>query len=137
MFAAEKHFINVVRPQLSSLFPPTPAYPFSPFVPFLLSLARYLSLSLLAHTPFSLPPFPCAFRSISSSVCVFALRLFLLLSYYLSSLWTASLMLFSLRADLFLFPRREHAKREYFFAFARPTTTTTTRDVQSARICFV
>lgn len=105
------------------------------------SPARSLSRSRFLH-PLLPPPPPSSFPYLP--LFVSSLHLFLLLlSYYLSSLWTVSLMLFSLRADLFLFPRREHAKREYFFAFARPTTTTR-RTVRaefvlfnSSTLCFV
>lgn len=123
MFTAEKHFINVIRPQPSSspfrrpsfLFP---SVPFRLLFPFLLPLARYLAFTLsfyfsfpifLSSCLYSFPPPPLpAPISISVSPPLYSLPLWHLLSvrFCFPS------------ADLFLFSQRR-AEREYFLAFAR------------------
>lgn len=104
MFAAEKHFINVIRPQPSSSpFRRSPSHlpsiPFRLLFPFLLPLARYLAFTL--------------------SLC-FSLRVFLSshlfspslsLSFSLSPFFSSFMDLLSVRfcfppVDLFLFSQR-------------------------------
>lgn len=96
MFTAEKHFINVIRPQPSS----SPFYrapflflsiPFRLLFPFLLPLARYLAFTLSYH--FSFPIF--------LSSCLYAPPP-LPLSVYLSSLYSLPLWTFSLCDFVFL-----------------------------------
>lgn len=95
MFAAEKHFINVIRPQPPHPLPlpflvPLRVYPLSPFVPFFFSLS--FSPSLLSLNCFSFRIF-------------LRLRLYtlLLLLFSFRILFVDSLcaILFSLRSDLF------------------------------------
>lgn len=84
MFAAEKHFINVIRPQPSSSpFRRSPSHfpsiPFRLLFPFLLPLARYLAFTLslcfslrvflsshLFSPSLSLPPFFSSFMDLLS-----------------------------------------------------------------------
>lgn len=109
MFAAEKHFINVIRPQPSS-FPfrrsPShfPSIPFRLLFPFLLPLARYLAFTL--SLCFSLRVF------LSSHLFSPSLSLSLSLSLSFSLPFFSSFMdLLSVRfcfppVDLFLFSQR-------------------------------
>lgn len=129
MFAAEKHFINVIRPQPSS----------SPFLSFLLSSSLPFPFAFCFHffshlLVISLSLFPSVFRSVSFSLRIsthflppsLSLSLPLSLSFIsLSSsfVFSSFVDLLSVRfcfpsADLFLFSQR-CAGREYFLAFAR------------------
>lgn len=122
MFAAEKHFINVIRPRLLVSFPAAlPHIPFHLlFRSFFFLLARVLSRSFA----------PCLLLFFSSPLSVPYLSPFVS-SLFSSSSRVSSLFFVDRVSDVVFPPRlisfcfretRKHAKRECFFAFARPTT---------------
>lgn len=106
MFAAEKHFINVIRPQPSpSPFRRSPSHfpsiPFRLLFPFLLPLARYLAFTLSL----------CFSLRVFLSSHLFSPSLSLSLCLFLSPLFSSFMDLLSVRfcfppVDLFLFSQR-------------------------------